>query len=135
MIVWNTNDNSKVVCLNTFLSKNEIEDHQYCKFDWSPNGDFLALPGKEDVTILNRTSWTVERILKNGHSKPSTILSWSPNGKYLASVGLDKQVLIWDLSTNESLHAYKHETFICSLSWNPTANALAIVILFFFRIP
>lgn len=84
----------------------------------------------QDITILKRDDWTVDRVLKEGHNDVASIVVWSPNGKYLASVGLEKQVLIWDLSTNETLNYYKHDTFISSISWSFTENALAIVFVF-----
>lgn len=55
------------------------------------------------------------------------VVAFSPNGRYLATTGLDNQVMIWDLSSKETIHRCKTENVISGLAWNPKANTLAMV--------
>lgn len=101
-----------------------------------------------DIKVLDRDTWKVSYILKDGHSKPVSLIAWSPNGNYLASSGtfstrnsthpstiqlefnlkgLDNQVLIWDTTSKVSLHKHKHDVFMSGMSWSPKANALALI--------
>jgi chromosome transmission fidelity protein 4 len=58
------------------------------------------------------------------------MVAWSPNGYYLATVGIDKQILIWDLSpksNRENIQGQKLDSIICGISWHPKSNALAVI--------
>lgn len=96
--------------------------------DWSPDGEVLAVPGrKNDVVMYDRD--TAEKVLslRGDHMQPICFLSWSPNGKYMATSGLDKQVLIWDVDKKQDIDRQKFENRICSMTWKPHGNALAVI--------
>ena len=50
---------------------------------WHPDGgSLLAVPGTEnDISLLERLSWSVAFSLKGIHSAPVNLVSFSPNGK------------------------------------------------------
>eukprot|EP01119_Soliformovum_irregulare_P013212 TRINITY_DN349_c0_g2_i1.p1 TRINITY_DN349_c0_g2~~TRINITY_DN349_c0_g2_i1.p1 ORF type:complete len:930 (-),score=358.03 TRINITY_DN349_c0_g2_i1:46-2835(-) len=125
--LWETTKETirEVTCLNV-VSKDR-HNYQFNRIAWHPSGSWLAVPFGNDIRVLDRDTWKISYILKDGHSKPVSLISWSPNGNYLASSGLDNQVLIWNISTKESLHSYKHDSFISGLSWSPKTNAIAMI--------
>lgn len=49
----------------------------------TPKGTHLALPGKHEVRLMTRDTWSVDTVLKGAHSDFVSVVSYSPNGKYL----------------------------------------------------
>lgn len=60
--------------------------------------------------------------LMGGHTQGITAINFSPNGKYLASSGMDGQICIWKLATNELLHTLSGSSPVLSLVWIPTGD-------------
>lgn len=96
--------------------------------EWSPDGEMLAVPGRQnDVIMYDRDTAEEKFSLRGDHTQPVCFLSWSPNGKYMATSGLDNQVLIWDIKKNQDIDRHKFENRITSMAWKPHGNALAII--------
>lgn len=51
---------------------------------WHPDGgSLLAIPGTEnDITLIERLSWSVAFSLKGPHTEPINLVSFSPNGMH-----------------------------------------------------
>jgi len=125
--IWNIETATLVTSLSNLLPKTESSDFQYGRMSWHPSGKLLAIPGSNEIRCLERDSWKISFVLKGGHSKPITMVCWSSNGRYLASIGLDAQLMIWDIGSKETLHRYQHDALIASISWNPRTNAIALI--------
>ncbi|KAJ2782167.1 DNA polymerase alpha accessory factor Mcl1 [Coemansia javaensis] len=96
------------------------------KARWSPDGRFVAVPcGDHAVRLLERGSWTVAAELGGKHAKMITHVAWSANSKYLASVGLDCQVVVWDVAARAAILSHTSAEPLCQVDWNPQANMLA----------
>lgn len=83
---------------------------------WHPAGEGLAIPHGTGVEVLERESWKSQSSLRGSHTKDVSLISWCANGRYLCSVGLDKQIFLWDLSSAESLDRHKAEVSGARLS-------------------
>ena len=51
-------------------------------------------------------------------------------GRYLATIGLDNQLLVWDLSKAEPAAVAKHElpAPVCCGAWHPVANEIMLAL-------
>ncbi len=122
-----------------------FREYLFNRIAWNPTGEWLAVPGpNNEIRCIERDLWSTVFTLKGGHNKvcdiffvlwpiwqPVSLLSWSPNGYYLASVGIDYQIVIWDLSPKskrETLERYKHDSLLSGIAWHPKANKLAVVL-------
>eukprot|EP00743_Colponemidia_sp_Colp-15_P005428 GILK01005834.1.p1 GENE.GILK01005834.1~~GILK01005834.1.p1 ORF type:complete len:1072 (+),score=257.64 GILK01005834.1:57-3218(+) len=109
------------------LPKTDSTSYQLSRISWHPEGTMLAVPGYKEVKLLERDSWKILAELRDEHTKESSITVWSPNGNYLATAGLDQQLILWDSTTKQSVDRFKVDTILVGVSWNPTANAIAVI--------
>jgi len=99
---------------------------KFCKLNWHPSGDFLAFPGLNgDIKVASKDTWEIVYSLKSGHKEMVSILKWSPNGLYLLSTGYDDQILVWDITTRESIIKTKSSCLVSDISWSPCENSIA----------
>jgi chromosome transmission fidelity protein 4 len=94
---------------------------------FSPSGEEVAVCARTTVRFLSRA----EKFAEGGrrqlpHSAEVSLCAYSTSGKFLATVALDMCLLVWGLSEREIVAKFKHETYLASLAWHPTANALAV---------
>jgi WD40 repeat protein len=55
-----------------------------------------------------------------------TSLAWSSDGKMLASVGIDEQILIWQVAGEKLVHTLRgHEDYVSGVAWSPDGQMLA----------
>jgi len=96
--------------------------------EWSPNGNQLAISGdKNDVLILNTTSWEIEMTLE-GHTERVSSLAWSPDGTKLVTAtdsDINDTIKVWDINTGQVIAHFPGGT-VHSLKWSPDGNLLAI---------
>jgi WD40 repeat protein len=64
--------------------------------------------------------------LTGHHSAVVSTLVFSPDGRFLASGGLDRQVMIWDVSTRARWAILTgHDDIVTSLDFSPDGKTLA----------
>ncbi|KAJ2557519.1 DNA polymerase alpha accessory factor Mcl1 [Coemansia sp. RSA 1933] len=96
------------------------------KVRWSPDGQFLAVPGPDhSVKLIERSSWEVRASLGGTHSKMVVHMAWSSNSRYIASAGLDNSVVVWDVAARKAILAHSCANALCQVEWNPCGNMLA----------
>ncbi|KAI9500951.1 WD40-repeat-containing domain protein [Coemansia spiralis] len=96
------------------------------KVRWSLDGRFIAIPCSDhSIKLVERGSWEIAASFAGTHSKMITYLAWSSNSKYIASVGLDKNVVIWDVAARKSILSHLCSSTPCQVEWNPCNNMLA----------
>ncbi|KAJ1870492.1 DNA polymerase alpha accessory factor Mcl1 [Coemansia sp. RSA 990] len=99
---------------------------EQCKSRWSPDGRFLAVPCPDHVIkLVERGTWQVASELGGHHTGMITYVSWSSNSKYIVSVGLDGQVVVWDVGTRSVVLSHSNSGPLCQVDWNPCGNMLA----------
>ena len=125
--IWDITDEATVVKTVRITTKVTPGGSQRLRIAWHPTGSHLAVPYSNGVHILERTNWTASAMLVNAHTKEVTHVGYSPNGQYLATCGLDRQVYVWQGTTQESLDRHKNDIVCADLAWSPRDNALAFL--------
>ncbi|PIA13071.1 hypothetical protein COEREDRAFT_78273 [Coemansia reversa NRRL 1564] len=127
--VWDMREDEpsciKVIHKAAYVCEPGSSMEQY-KVRWSPDGRFVAIPcGDHSIKLLERGSWELSATLGGRHTKMVTHVSWSANGKYVASVGLDRQVVVWDVAARKAILTHNCTNPLCQVDWNPCGNMLA----------
>ncbi|MEM7346564.1 MAG: WD40 repeat domain-containing protein, partial [Chloroflexota bacterium] len=71
------------------------------RLSYSPTGDRLASAGVAEITLWDTTTYEPIGQPLERHEGPIWDLAFSPDGQYLVSVGLDGNIIIWNLSAPE----------------------------------
>ncbi|CAG8470293.1 5861_t:CDS:10 [Ambispora leptoticha] len=85
-------------------------DERHFPIAWHPSSKFFVVPGwLSDIIKVTKIDekWKHENIFKD----------WSPNGKYLATAGLDSQLNVWEIKSQQPSWRYRTETPVTSLVW------------------
>jgi len=94
--------------------------------EFSPDSKQIAYGGNDGTIIL----WDIAsgRILQTlvGHKAGCLALSFSHDGKTLVSGGAEKRLFFWNVNTGRQLMTQKTENGICSLSFSPSDDVVAI---------
>ncbi|KAJ2079481.1 DNA polymerase alpha accessory factor Mcl1 [Coemansia sp. RSA 988] len=127
--VWDMREDEpsciKVIHKAAYVCEPGSSMEQY-KVRWSPDGRFVAIPyGDHSIKLLERGSWELSATLSGRHKKMVTYVSWSANSRYVASVGLDGQVVIWDVAARKAILTHTNPNPLCQVDWNPRGNMLA----------
>ena len=94
---------------------------------WSPDGQWLAVPDGNVVSIRTRLG-DEARITLKGHSDRVRAVDWSPEGKFLVTGGNDNTVKIWDGSTGREIATLRgHFDAVNDVKWCPNGSQLATV--------
>ncbi|TRY75032.1 hypothetical protein TCAL_06997 [Tigriopus californicus] len=106
---------------------NTLEGHTARVGALAWNGDMLS-SGSRDRLILQRDirtpSVAPEKRLA-GHRQEVCGLKWSPDNQYLASGGNDNKLFVWNLSSDQPVHAYtEHKAAVKAIAWSPHHHGL-----------
>ena len=100
------------------------------KLAWSPDGEYLALPGKADVVVRSRAdAWKrggEERLFKGGHASEVSICDWSSNGRYLLSASV-RRVVVWEAESGEVVSRVELDVGCVSVHWAVRENAVVMM--------
>ena len=106
-------------------------------FDVSPDGETVALGGKDDsVLILDIAKPHFLYVYPlEGHSNTISSVAWSPDSKLLASGSYDNTVRIWNIGYDSYLDASMEEEALCleysskiwSVSFSPDGEKIVVV--------
>lgn len=101
---------------------------------WSPNGQYLALGGKDSTVEIYRAGRTLRPVRAwTGHTAAVTCLAWSPDGRRIASGDQDGNVLYWvtggDASTWGPLGPGVSllGAGVAALTWSPDGKEVVVV--------
>jgi WD40 repeat protein len=94
---------------------------------WSPDGQWLAVPDGNAVSIRTRLG-DEARISLTGHSDVVRCVDWSPDSKFLVTGGNDNTVKTWDGSTGQEIATLRgHTDQVNDVKWCPDGRQLATV--------
>ena len=101
------------------------------KLSFSPDGEYLALPGRRDVTIRAKAdAWRrgpEERLLKGGHPQGDvSIVEWSGSGRYVLSASVTR-VVVWEADSGEVVSQVDIDTACVSVHWAVSSNAICMM--------
>eukprot|EP00960_Hanusia_phi_P077656 768724-Hanusia_phi.AAC.7 len=94
-----------------------------CRVAWSPDGTIFAVAGSRDIKIFERDGWKESESCVGGHLQNVTDLAFSSNGLYLLSVDTSGVIVIWDVSSRESIKRFP----ILTARWDPFSNSIALI--------
>ncbi len=114
---------------NTYTIQSEFRDAAFSEVLWSPNGSQIF------AANLNGGIYNFDSNLSNYngvgfYDRVLSIAVDSSGNKIASSSSLDRNIHIWEISTNQLLHVLSgHTDAILSMSWSSQANSLASISL------
>ncbi|RAQ98377.1 WD40 repeat domain-containing protein [Thermogemmatispora tikiterensis] len=123
-----TNGSCLVHCAASLGAGTAISHHS---FAWSPDGSRLAVAGKAQVVVIERSSGRMlaaypPQPLPGG--QPSYIVAWSPDGQTIASAGRMHAVQFWEAATGQSRQHFPEQGQAIAAAWSPDGRALAYMV-------
>jgi hypothetical protein len=122
--VWNTRTGEVVARFG-------VKDVSLGKTCLSPDGRTVAFSqdGSFDIHLFNVGKSEIARDL-SGHRDHVHRIVYSPDGKLIASVGLNRDLFLWDAATGKQLHrAFSDDypfQYGCEIAFSPDSKTLAL---------
>jgi len=86
---------------------------------------FAVLAPASGEVAIPADAHLLDDILQSGHSSSISALAFSPNGKWLASGGLDRSIILWNLSTGEQTRKWTSQnSSVTQLVFSPDSKGL-----------
>ena len=86
----------------------------------------VILVGLILATLVAPFQLEATRQVLEGHTESVRDVAWSPDGAYLASASWDGTILIWDISTGESVNLLAHDgNMVSNVAWSPDGRLIA----------
>src|ERR1700687_2839967 len=86
---------------------------------------FVVLAPAPGEVAIPADAHRLDDILQSGHSSSISSLAFSPNGKWLASGGLDRSIILWNLSPGEQTRQWtRHNSNVAQLVFSPDSKRL-----------
>jgi WD40 repeat protein len=86
---------------------------------------FAVLAPAPGEVAIPADAHRLDDILQSGHSSSISALAFSPNGKWLASGGLDRSIILWNLSTGEQTRKWTSQNSnVAQLVFSPDSKRL-----------
>ncbi|KAB0794930.1 hypothetical protein PPYR_11769 [Photinus pyralis] len=125
--VWNVEDSSllkEIDCVpkvNSFMNADCLS-----RIHFDPVlGRSLAYPNKNNVIIVDTTSWSEKLILMCSEVESTySIVQFSPCGELMAGATQDGSLVVWHITSQNVIGVTKHpkSVSICSIAWDPKGN-------------
>jgi WD40 repeat protein/predicted Ser/Thr protein kinase len=124
---WNHQERPNRASVMEIASGQELfSERDEAFFAYSPNGQWLAGRGADGKTILLRDARTHALAAAfRGHTGQIYWMAFSPDSRLLASVGLDRIVRVWDVSTRECQELHGHTDDVFAAAFHPDGTRLA----------
>jgi WD40 repeat protein len=115
--------NQVVVIRNGKIANKHAVKYQPTSVALSVDETVLAVGGKDNKIYLYNLSGDklVDGPVLEGHRGPLTAVTFSPDGKYLGSADVQRDIFVWDLSSNSiKIQGWVfHSAKVNSLAWSP----------------
>jgi len=86
---------------------------------------FAVLATAPGEVAIPADAHRLDDILQSGHSSSVSALAFSPDGKWLASGGLDRSIILWNLSTGEQTRKWASQNSnVTQLVFSPDSKRL-----------
>ena len=130
-ILWDIESQSVVYRLpsKVFLKDNTS---QLMRFQFSPNGSLLALPGEKKIRIYNRNTWNQSMTFGDEYifDEATTLVHWLPDSRYLFAA-TPSAVTLWDIrNTQQNIgtsNSLESSFSLMGLALIPEINGFAAV--------
>ncbi|XP_054711424.1 WD repeat and HMG-box DNA-binding protein 1-like [Uloborus diversus] len=127
--IWLLSDQKCVKSLPIFKKSNDMNPGSSLnRIDWSPDGQFIAVPIDAAISFYQRDTWECKfSFTDNSTTGGLSIVTFSPFGNFIAAAGLDGKMIVWNVEAKSIVSRKMHEKemAICGLKWSPTGKDLA----------
>lgn len=143
--IWKVSVEPDGKCCVEFLSnlKRHSKSVNVCRF--SPDGEYLATAGDDEVVIIwklsdasvnpgnlfqdededNKENWVACKIFR-GHLAEIYDLCWSSDGKKLVSGSMDNTAIVWDVVKEQRVALFnEHKSFVQGVAMDPQNEYVA----------
>uniref|UniRef100_K1Q3I7 Chromatin assembly factor 1 subunit B n=1 Tax=Magallana gigas TaxID=29159 RepID=K1Q3I7_MAGGI len=144
--IWKVSVEPDGKCCVEFLSnlKRHSKSVNVCRF--SPDGEYLATAGDDEVVIIwklsdasvnpgnlfqdededNKENWVACKIFRQGHLAEIYDLCWSSDGKKLVSGSMDNTAIVWDVVKEQRVALFnEHKSFVQGVAMDPQNEYVA----------
>jgi len=102
----------------------DIDDGDYSEIVWSPNGEHVIFPVNQYEYHLYSGEELVQ--IYDDERNVSRVWWWSPNSKYVARVNEDRELIVVDFETNNSLEKFNLGELYYGPIWSPNSKYLIV---------
>ncbi|XP_062599442.1 chromatin assembly factor 1 subunit B-like [Saccostrea cucullata] len=143
--IWKVSVDTEGKCSVEFLSnlKRHSKSVNVCRF--SPDGEYLATAGDDEVVILwklsdstanpgnlfqeddedNKETWVTCKVFR-GHLEEVYDLSWSSDSKRIVSGSMDNTAILWDVVKEQKIAMFnEHRSFVQGVAMDPLNEYIA----------
>ena len=126
--IWSVSDATEVHCLshNHEKSNDFGNSRTLARMSWSPDGKCLAVPCRDEILLLETSTWDRKTSLSHADFANVSICAYSKNGSILAASNTTGCILFWktDSLTSSPVATFVHEdsSAITSLKFSPKRN-------------
>lgn len=123
--IWSVSDAAESYCLSNNHDKSNdfVNSRTLARMSWSPDGKCLAVPSRDQIVVLETTSWDKKATVTHPDFQNISICAYSRKGAILAASNTSGCILFWSMDslTSPPVAAFVHEesSAITSLSFSP----------------
>ncbi|OII77154.1 hypothetical protein cand_021360 [Cryptosporidium andersoni] len=92
---------------NYEFGKSKLKIFNIHKLSWSPNGNFLYIPGDNEIRVIQRDKWDVEKVKVNSINKSSK--NTNADICLIDTVNFNEEIIIITIDLSGQITIYKHD--------------------------